>query len=161
MQKLVDILTAIQGVSGHLRERRILASTLRKLEAVGCVKQVRAQAHGLGDRSRYFRCVKLIREPGDNESQRLCGLSNVDLRFASIGQGENSDSESEAGEDDHVRQISSLVGLDNGEESNVLQEFRRPIPQWTGSGCINNLFYDLIQRAGTLGLSTMVRGELE
>lgn len=126
---------------------------------MGCVKQVRAQAHGLGDRSKYFRCIKLIREPGENESQQLCGLSHVDLRFVSTGQGEDLDSESEVGEDFHARQNLSSVGLDNSEAETTLKEVRRPIPQWTGSGCINNFFFYLIERAGTLGLSTMVREE--
>lgn len=141
---------------GHPWERRILASNLRKLEAVGCVKQVRALAYGLGDGSKYFRCVKLIREPGENESQQLCGVSNVDLRFVSIGQGEDSGSENEVGEDEQGPETLSLVGFDKSEEGTLLKELRRPIPQWTGSGCINNFFYDLVQRAGTLGLSTMV-----
>ena len=123
------------------------------------MKQVRAQAHGLGDRSKYFRCLKLIREPGENESQQLCGLSNVDLRFLSIGQGEDLDSESEGGENFHERQTLSPLALDNGGAETTLKEVRRPIPQWTGSGCINNLFYHLVQRAGILGLSTMVRAE--
>lgn len=120
------------------------------------MKQVRAQAHGLGDSSRYFRCLKLIREPGENESQQLCGISNVDLRFASIGRDEDSDSESDIGEDVQSRPTLGSVGLDNGEAETVLKELKRPIPQWTGTGCINNIFYYLIQRAGTLGLSTMV-----
>lgn len=133
-----------------------MASTLRKLEAVGCVKQVRARAHSLGDGTKYFRCLKLIREPGDNESQLLCGVSHVDLRFLSIGQGGDLDSESEVEDDDQVQQTLSLVGLDNKVEGTALQELRRPVPQWTGNGCISNFFYHLIQRAGTLGLSTMV-----
>ena len=120
------------------------------------MKQVRAQAHGLGDGSKYFRCLKLIREPGDNESQQLCGVSHVDLKFVSMGQGEDSDSESDTGEDDQAGQTLSFVRVSNSEEDTILKEFRRPIPQWTGTGCINNLFYYLIQRAGTLGLSTMV-----
>ena len=121
------------------------------------MKQVRAQAHGLDDRSKYFRCLKLIREPGENESQQLCGLSHVDLRFVSTGQGEDSDSESEVDEDFQARQNLSSAGLRISEVETTLKEVRRPIPQWTGSGCINNFFYYLIERTGTLGLSTMVR----
>jgi hypothetical protein len=143
-------------VLGHRWERRVLASTLRKLEAVGCAKQVRAHAHSLGDDSKYFRCLKFIREPGENESQYLCGLSNVNLRSISIDQADTSDSESEADGDDQAHQTLSLVGLDNIAEGTNLQELRRPVPQWTGTGCFGNFVYDLIQSAGTRGVTTMV-----
>jgi hypothetical protein len=141
---------------GHRWERRVLASTLRKLEAVGCAKQVRAQAHSLGSDSQYFRCLKLIREPGANESQHLCGLSNVNLGSVSIDATEISDSESEVNEDDEAQQTLSHAGLDDRVEGTNLRELRRPIPQWTGSGCFGNILYDIIQKAGTRGLSTMV-----
>ena len=148
--------SVIQGVIGHRWERRVLASTLRKLEAVGCAKQVRARAQTLGDGSTYFRCLKLIREPGENESQYLCGVSHLNLRSVNIDHNLVSDSESEVEEDDQAHQDLSLAGLANGAEPASLQELRRPIPQWTGGGCLGNLLYDLIQRTGPAGLTTMV-----
>lgn len=123
---------------------------------MGCVKQVRARAHNLGDDYRYFRCLKFIREPGENESQYLCGLSNVNLRSIGIDQADISDSESEVDEDDQADQTPSLVGLNNSAEKTSLQELRRSIPQWTGAGCFGNFVYELIQRAGTRGVTTMV-----
>lgn len=146
----------IQGVRGHRWERRVLAATLRKLEAVGCVKQVKARAHGLGDGSKYFRCLKIIREPGENESQQLCGVSHVNLRSTRVDQTELSESESDGDEGDQAAQSLTLSGIDNRADGASLQELKRPIAQWTGSGCINNLLYDLVWRAGRHGLSSMV-----
>lgn len=91
-----------------------------------------------------------------NESQFLCGVSHVDLRSVSIDRTGASDSESEADEDDQALEASGPVRTGNSAPGTNLEELRRPIPQWTGSGCISNHLYDMIQRAGTLGLSSMV-----
>jgi hypothetical protein len=80
----------------------------------------------------------------------------VNLGSVSIDATEISDSESEVNEDDEAHQTLRFTGLDDRGEGTNLRELRRPIPQWTGSGCFGNIVYDIIQKAGTRGVSTMV-----
>ena len=91
-----------------------------------------------------------------NESQYLCGVSHVDLRSVNIDRTGASDPESEVDEDDQALPASTPARIGNSAQGTNLEELKRPIPQWTGSGCISNHLYDLIERAGTLGLSSMV-----
>lgn len=130
--------------------------TLRKLEALGCVKQVKAQDDSLGCASKYFRCVKLIREPVEKESQILFGLANINMRPTSAEVVQDLDSEGDFAEDDKIEQPTGSGSVNDSLQLQKPQEPERPIPQWSGAGCINNNLYDLVHRSGTKGVSTMV-----
>lgn len=130
--------------------------TLRKLEALECVKQVKAQDDSLGLTSKYFRCVKFIREPGEKESQLLFGLANVNMRPVSTDVVEELDSEGDFIEDDKSEEPTSSRFANDSKQLQKPQKVERPIPQWSGAGCINNTLYDIVHGSGTKGISTMV-----
>ena len=139
---------------GFRRERRVVGTFLRRLEVLGCIKQVKARDHTLGDESKYFRCVKYIQEPGERESQLLCGQAHANIRTAPFPEAEHTESEDDdADEEDRPDRLKA-----NGHAVQVkdLREVARPIPQWTGTGCIDNILHDVIHQSGTQGLSTMV-----
>lgn len=137
-----------------------MSMTLRKLEAVGCIKQVKARDGTLRNDSKLFRCVKLIREPGEKESQRIFGPAHRNMRpmnteeVADLGLGDELDEDDQA-----EQQLGSEMTMDDSQPRN-LKEIERPITQWTGVGCINNMIYDLVDKSGTEGLSTMVQNRL-
>lgn len=150
------LLTAVQGVSSLRWERRTLSVILRKLEALGCVKQVRALDNTPRPTLRYFRCVKLIRELGEKESQKLFGQGYRKIIPSRIDEVEEIDTEDDETDGNQPGQPADAVLSHNDAERKNLQEVERVVPQWTGSGCITNFLYDLIHRTGTQGLSTMV-----
>lgn len=99
--------------------------------------------------------MKFIHEPGEKESQLIFGLSNVKMRKNNnIAEDLNSDEESIEG--DHGEQATSFRPVNDRVQVQKLQQFKRLVPQWSGTGCINNNLYDLIHGSGTKGLSTMV-----
>lgn len=130
--------------------------TLRKLEALKCIKQVKAQDETLGYPAKYFRCVKFICEPGERESQLLFGLANVNMRSKNTETVEDSDSEGESVDGDEVERLTGPGSVDDSLQLGELQQLRRPIPQWSGASCVNNDLYDLVHRSGTKGISSMV-----
>ncbi len=136
---------------------KVLARTLRQLEALGCVKQVRAQANSNIATSIYFKCIKLIREPDEKEWQLFLsphrGLSNT----TTVGDNEDLDAAGELQEDYGLDEIEDRGTSGISAPVKDLREVGRPIAQWGGDQCLNNYLFDLINRTGTHGMSTMVR----
>ena len=143
---------------------RILSRTIRKLEVMGCVRRVKARSQ-YGRHARYFhRCVKLIRQPENDEWQLfwdpMRGLpahmranGDVDGAIADLERDEEDEEEEEAMDDNTNRGTQEPEGdsLNAG-----LQEIGRPVPQWTPDQSLNNFLLDLVSMSGTRGLSTMV-----
>ena len=136
---------------------RVLARTLRQLEALGCVKQVRAQANSDLPSVLYFKCVKLIREPTETEWQLFLSPHRGLLSLINAREGEDVDTDGEVDEDYDADDSVNMVKDSNGAPAKGLQEVRRPIAQWDGDCCLNNLLFDLVDRSGTQGMSSMVR----
>jgi len=136
---------------------KVLARTLRRLEALGCVKQIRAQANSNIAASLYFRCIKLIREPDEKEWQLFLsphrGLPNT----TTLGEDEDLDADVEVDEDDDLEGMPSLRNDETGAPVKDLREVGRPIAQWGGDQCLNNFLFNLIDNTGTQGMSSMVR----
>lgn len=135
-----------------------MAETLRKLEAVGCIKRVKAQDSSLDIEPKYFKCVKLIREPGEKDLQQILGSAHSKIRLMGSEYTENVDHESEPDEDHQSLHPSDLRATEDEPSAKTVQSHERPIPQWTGAGSINNFLYDLVHKSGTRGMSTMVCG---
>ncbi|MCJ1465758.1 RNA polymerase III transcription initiation factor complex subunit [Pseudocyphellaria aurata] len=147
-------LKARLGVSSLRRERRIVGIFLRKLAALGCIKQVKALDNTPRPSLRYFRCVKLVREPGEKESQKLLGLGYGKIFPVNAVEAEDMDSEDDDIDDNQPEEMGEFGTAEDDRPGKILQEVDRPIPQWTGHGCVFNLVHDLVQRAGTQGMST-------
>ena len=135
---------------------RVLARTLRQLEALGCVKQVRAQANFDLPTTFYFRCVKLIREPTETEWQLFLSPHRGLLSLINAREGEDVDADGEVDDDYDGDDCVNARKNNNDPPAMNLQEVRRPIAQWDGDCYLNNLLFDLIDRYGTQGVSSMV-----
>ena len=136
---------------------KVLARTLRQLEALGCVKQVRAQANSNTPTSLYFRCVKLIREPDETEWQLFLSPHRGHSNATTVREDEDLDADGEIDDEYDLEASPSLRTEGNSSLVKSSGEVGRPIAQWDGHRCLNNLLFDLIDRAGTRGMSTMVR----
>lgn len=147
-------LKARLGVTSLRRERRIVGIFLRKLAALGCIKQVKALDNTPRPSLRYFRCVKLVREPGEKESQKLLGLGYGKIFPVNAVEAEDIDSEDDDLDDNQPEEAGDFATAEQDRPGKILQEVERPIPQWTGYGCVFNLVHDLVQRTGTQGMST-------
>lgn len=135
---------------------KVLARTLRKLEALGCVKQVKAQANSDLATAFYFKCVKLIREPDESEWQYFIS-PHRGLSHAAAGAGdEYLDADGEVDEDYDPEHLTHLEPDIKGPPLKNLHEVERPVAQWDGDCCLNNFLFEIIDRSGTQGMSTMV-----
>ncbi|KAL8937333.1 MAG: hypothetical protein Q9216_004479 [Gyalolechia sp. 2 TL-2023] len=142
------------GITGLPWPMRLLATNLRRLEFLGCVKQVRA--HPVTDSTVpfLFRCVKYIKDPEGKEWEPLQFPSKKTSRQSNVDDGLNvlfdDDQEYEAEE------ALYLARRGNKQQLQGLKEIERPIPQWPGDGTLSNLLYDLVHASGGDGMSTMV-----
>ena len=71
-------------------------------------------------------------------------------------EAEDIDSEDDDIDDNQPEEAEDFATAENDRPGKNLQEVERPIPQWTGHGCVFNLVHDLVQRTGTQGMSTTV-----
>ena len=135
---------------------KVLARTLRKLEALGCVKQVKAQANSDLATAFYFKCVKLIREPDEAEWQYFISPHRGLSHAAAVAGDEDLDADGEIDEDYDLEDSTHLDPDNKGRSLKNLKEFERPVAQWDGDYCLNNFLLEIVDRSGTQGMSTMV-----
>ncbi|KAL8698632.1 MAG: hypothetical protein Q9224_001765, partial [Gallowayella concinna] len=142
------------GVTGLKWPMRVLATHLRRLERIGCIKQVRAHPD-IDNPSRFlFRCVKYIRDPEGKEWNPVNFPPRGRTKPAVVEENDHdalSDEEEGylAEEAQHLDQISGDQPLKS------FQEVERPIAQWSGDSTLSNMLYDLAHAAGLQGISTM------
>lgn len=120
--------------------------------ALGCLKDVKALDMSRSrPEIRYFRSVKLIREPGIHECRKVFGLG-----YGKIYQG-NAEGEAEWGsEEEDIDDDQGGLPISSLAVAN-LKEVERQIPQWTGTGCVYNLIRNIIQMSGSQGCASKVR----
>ena len=128
-------------------------SILRRLEIVGCIKEVHARAFLDGKlKNRRYRCVKMIREPTEADWQAF-----VDSAYRGLDDGEAGRQSQQVlqdnYQDDDIVDADSAPGVHGAEE---IQEVSRPIPRWTPDQHISNFIFNLVNDAGEQGISTMV-----
>ena len=135
---------------------RLFATYLRRLEHIGCIKQVRAHPDTDSTAPFLFRCVKYIRDPEGKEweplqfpSKRHPKESNVEINEPEAFS--DHDNEYEAQEAQYLARHGANQPLQG------LKEVERAIPQWSGDSTLSNLLYDLINSSGLQGISTMVQ----
>lgn len=134
---------------------RLLASHLRKLEHLGCIKQVRARPDVETAAPFLFRCVKYVRDPQGKEWQPVNFPPRRRSRLTANETNEP-DALSDDEQDYEAKEAQYLAGLGHSQPLKGLKEVERPVPQWSGDGVLGNLLYDLVHASGTQGVSTMV-----
>ncbi|KAL9634838.1 MAG: hypothetical protein Q9204_002846 [Flavoplaca sp. TL-2023a] len=144
------------GVTGLKWPMRVLARHLRRLERLGCIKQVRARPDIEAPSPFLFRCIRYVRDPEGQEWNPVIYPSKAS-RMQSISMAsDESDlpSDDEQGYLAEEEQYNARFG--NGQQPESLQEVGRSIPQWSGDSTLSNLLYDIAHTAGCRGISTMV-----
>lgn len=130
---------------------RTLARVIRKLEAIGCLKRVKAASEASKEVRYYFNCIKLIHEPSDRdlEAFRRTSMSLVDEQAA-----EEPDMEEDDDDDDDASQaMAKQTAAGNG---NQLEEVDRLVPQWHPDRILANALFDLLHDAGIQGCTNRV-----
>lgn len=99
----------------------------------------------------WVRCIKLMREPIDKDLEAFTST----IRVGKVGKAvedQESDAEADADEDDDYVEIdaAALDGL-----GKMTEITRRVPPQWRPDMHHTQFFFQIIDRAGTKGLSTM------
>lgn len=143
---------------------RILSRTIRKLEIMGCVRRIKARSQfGRHDRH-YHRCVKLIRQP-ENDEWQLFWDPTRGLPAHLRGNGDDNgtiadvDGDEEDEEDEEEMDTNIEGGSQEPEDIGAvagLQEIGRSVPLWTPDQNLNNFLFDVVSMSDTKGSSTMV-----
>ena len=143
---------------------RVLNHVIRRFEEHGFLKRVRAASQFADlELGVYHECIKLVRMPDTTEMRVVWGPTANQKRFDpddGLGNaGAGTDDDGSDGPDGTRRQDSDpamAINGPSGAESALLREVEMQIPQWTPKQSWGNLFYEIIGRSGTQGLSTMV-----
>lgn len=150
-----------QGVPNKGSRLGIYKRLIKKLELVGCIRRVKANADEAAG-GRLYSCLKYIREPTKDEWRLPWNLSvPVGVSLANEISPEF-DAEGENDEDEEQGASLQPANPVNGEAASIqendgkLQEVGRILPQWRPSKPMGNLLRDIIEKAGTEGISTMV-----
>lgn len=131
---------------------------LRRLEIIGCIKEVTARAFQEGRlKDRRYRCLKMVREPTEADWKAFLdtpyhGLDNVEVQRRAQQARQDDDQDGDEADADITGYADR--GDENPEEE--IQEVERSIPQWTPERPINNFIFDLVHEAGEQGISTKV-----
>ncbi|KAL9004409.1 MAG: hypothetical protein Q9188_002767 [Gyalolechia gomerana] len=147
-------LTLLQGITGLRWPMRLLATNLRRLEFLGCIKQVRAHPVTESTVPFLFRCVKYIRDPEGKEWEPMQFPSRKHFKQSNVDDGPNALSDDD--QEYEAEEAFYLARRGGDQQLPGLKEIERPIPQWPGDGTLSNLLYDLVHASGRDGMSTMV-----
>lgn len=145
----------MKGTTGLPWPMRLFASHLRRLENLGCVKQVRARPDIEAPTPFLFRCVKYVRDPEGKEWLPM----QFPSRNRSKDAGPEETKPNAPSDDERIYQAEEAQYLARhvgGQPLHNLREIERPFPQWSGDGTLSNLLYDLVHTSGRKGMSTMV-----
>lgn len=99
----------------------------------------------------WVRCIKLMREPVEKDLEAFTSTIRVGKAGKAV-EDQESDAEADADEDDDYVEIdaAALDGL-----GKMTEITRRVPPQWRPDMHHTQFFFQIIERAGTKGLSTM------
>lgn len=142
------------GIIGLRWPMRLLARNLRRLEFLGCIKQVRAYPVTDSTVPFLFRCVKYIRDPEGKEWEPM----QFPSRKHSKQPHADDDGPNALSDDDQeydAEEALYLAKRGGVQQLQGLTEIERPVPQWSGDSTLSNLLFDLVHASGRAGMSTM------
>lgn len=133
---------------------KILRRAIQKLEAIGCVRRVRAMSQYHKIMRTLHASVMLIREPTpkdvrmfhEDTSSLVSSLESGGVEDEELAQDEPSAGPPE---------IDPLLQDSSGKEEFVVDASRK-CPQWNPDRTLPNAIFDVVNRAGTNGVSNQV-----
>ncbi|KAK5014141.1 hypothetical protein LTR60_003512, partial [Cryomyces antarcticus] len=134
------------GIAGKREETRWFRAAVDRLAVLGCIRRIRARVshEKVARQDRWLRCLQLVRpiEKGDRESFITMGTrKEKELR-------EELDAE---GEDDDELALDDFDTVENIE----VEETTRIAPQWTPERPQSHFLFDLVDKTGSRGISSM------
>lgn len=133
-------------------------SILRRLEIIGCVREVNARAFLEGKlKNRRYRCLKMVREPTEADWRAF-----LDSAYRGLDD-EGAEKQAQQGSRDDFKD-NDVEDPDRAQSGEVeeeifggeIEEVERAIPRWIPEQPISNFIFDLVRHAGEKGISTMV-----
>lgn len=138
---------------------RILSRALRKCERIGVLKRVKALSQYADTVSKYHPCVLLIRQPTQREIEMLNEFSlNVTTDLGNednVELDEDIDPNYEGLDSSSLNEPQPLRMVKREED---VEEAGRMVPSWTPDRNIHNQIFEVIEKAGTPGITNIVSG---
>ncbi|GFG08694.1 transcription factor tau subunit sfc3 [Aspergillus udagawae] len=135
---------------------RVLSRALRKFERIGVLKRVRATSQYADDMKKLHPCVMLVREPTERDYELFHEYSQniyTDLEQEDGLELEDGAGSADASEDFTSAGANKAVGMVKQEEN--VEEAGRTIPAWSPDRNIHNQIFDLVDQAGTSGITNL------
>ncbi|RHZ44183.1 putative TFIIIC transcription initiation factor complex subunits Tfc3 [Aspergillus thermomutatus] len=133
---------------------RVLSRALRKFERIGVLKRVRATSQYADDMKKLHPCVMLIREPTERDYELFHEYSAsiyTNLEQEDGLELEDGSGAADASEDFSSAGIHKAVGMVKQEGD--VEEAGRTIPAWSPDRNIHNQIFDIVDQAGTSGIT--------
>lgn len=144
------------GITTKTWEMKSLWRSMRRLEGLGLVKKVKAQIKGYAASQKWYRCIKMVREPTQRDRMIFVTMSMKEAKKhkRETEAGADEDAEGDLDPDEEVEEAGASQALVQ-QESDV-QEIKRLPPQWDPDRPVINLLWDIIRATGHSGATTAV-----
>ncbi|EKG16449.1 B-block binding subunit of TFIIIC [Macrophomina phaseolina MS6] len=144
------------GITTKTWEMKSLWRSMRRLEGLGLVRKVKAQIKGYTASQKWYRCIKIVREPTQRDRMIFVTMSMKEAKKhkRATEAGEDEDAEGDLDVDEENEEAGASQALVQ-QESDV-QEIRRLPPQWDPDRPVINLLWDIIKTTGRSGATTAI-----
>lgn len=139
---------------------KILSRALRKLERIGVLKRVRALSQYAETKKVFHQCISFVREPSESDfdmfNEHGSSMLERSERTNHLEQDEdNDDPEADDGPEEPVSSGKMETGnlIKQGDD---VEEAGRMLPVWIPDRTVHNQVFDMIDRAGTSGITSQV-----
>lgn len=154
---------------------RSFSRILRKLETLGVLKRIRvplklnrkykkkeANKERIISEQCHARCVRYLRDMEASDWRRV--LTAFSKREVNMEDEEGEEGEAEASDDDIAKVDKHGDDLDpeavkelEGIDVDAVEEIAREVPQWRIDKPLTNIIFDIVDKAGKDGITSMVR----
>ncbi|KAI9793918.1 MAG: RNA polymerase III transcription initiation factor complex subunit [Peltula sp. TS41687] len=143
------------GISGPSWQYNVFKKVLRKLDLLGCIQRVSAQAEVSGV-FRNFPSAKFIREPQDHEWELSWAVGWTPQSGGnSVTAPEPNDNQEIEAEDSHFIEQTTGENPEIHAQTKALEEVNRPLMHWKPRKAVGNMIFNIVEASGTDGISTM------
>lgn len=148
----------VQGVFGNFDQSRSLATAFRDLETLGFVQRVKARANVEG-KARFHRCVKLLRQPTDDELRAFFSPSQLNENRTQVdddrrGAGKLLES---AGDDEQDLEVDDPDDIVDLATPYSITASDMAVSRWTPNRQISHIAREIVDEAGEEGITLPVR----
>lgn len=128
---------------------KVLSRALRKFERIGVLKRVSAESQY----ERYHPCVMLLREPTERDIEKFHEFTRTSMARDDEGVEMDEDMDLETAGKEGPIANNDAVAVKT--EENVV-DAGRIVPCWTPDRNLSNQIFDVIDKAGTTGITNLV-----